>query len=58
MPKEPLPVPRAVRLRERAAILEAKAEELLREAKDLLISAEEIEAYGREAVCRSAATQE
>jgi hypothetical protein len=43
MPKEPLALPRAVRLRERAAALEAKAEELLREARALLASAEEIE---------------
>jgi hypothetical protein len=42
--KELLPPPRAIRLREKAASLEAKAEELLKEARALLAAAQEIEA--------------
>jgi hypothetical protein len=42
-PKDPLAIPKALRLRERAATLKAKADALLREADTLLSRAEDIE---------------
>jgi hypothetical protein len=43
-PKDPLSVPKAVRLRDRAGSIKAKADALLREADALLAEAEAIEA--------------
>jgi hypothetical protein len=43
-PKDPLNVPKAVRLRDRAASIKAKADALLREADALIAKAEALEA--------------
>jgi len=43
-PKEPLAIPKAIRLRERARALKANAEDLLKKADVLLAEAERIEA--------------
>ena len=43
-PKEPLAIPKAIRLRERARALKAQAEGLLKKADVLLTEAERIEA--------------
>ena len=43
-PKDPLDIPKAVRLRERARSLKAKADTILREADALLAEAEALEA--------------
>jgi len=43
-PKEPLAIPTAIRLRERARALKANAEDLLKKADVLLAEAERIEA--------------
>ena len=42
-PKDPLNVPKAVRLRDRAGVLKSKADSLLREADALLAEAEALE---------------
>jgi hypothetical protein len=42
-PKEPLAIPKAIRLRERARALKAQAEGLLKKADALLAEAERIE---------------
>jgi hypothetical protein len=43
-PKEPLVIPKAIRLRERARALKAQAEGLLKKADALLAEAERVEA--------------
>ena len=43
-PKEPLAIPKAIRLRERARALKANAEGLLKKADALILEAERIEA--------------
>lgn len=43
-PKDPLDVPKAVRLRDRAASIKARADALFREADALLAEAEALEA--------------
>jgi hypothetical protein len=43
-PKDPLDVPKSIRLRDRAGSLKAQADALLREADALLAEAEKIEA--------------
>jgi hypothetical protein len=43
-PKEPLAVPKSIRLRERARALKAQAEGLQKKADDLLAEAERVEA--------------
>jgi len=43
-PKEPLAIPKAIRLRERARAFKANAEDLLKKADALLTEAERIEA--------------
>jgi len=45
-PKDPLAIPKAIRLRERARARKAQAEGLLKEADALLDEAERIEAAG------------
>ena len=42
-PKDPLNVPKAVRLRDRAGVLKSKADALLREADALLAEAQAVE---------------
>jgi len=43
-PKEPLAIPKSIRLRERARALKAQAEGLLKKADALLAEAERVEA--------------
>ena len=43
-PKEPLAIPKAMRLRERARALKANAEDLLKKADALILEAERLEA--------------